>query len=79
MLDRIKSGWTITRIIFLVFGLMIIVNSVVDGKWFGVIPGAYFASMGLFAFGCASGNCYGGSCAVPESKKLKEELKDGNK
>lgn len=79
MLNRIKNGWTITRVIFLVFGLIIMIHSVADAKWFGLIPGAYFASMGLFAFGCASGNCYGGSCSVPESKKIKEELKDGNK
>jgi hypothetical protein len=26
-------------------------------QWFGVVFGGYFASMGLFAFGCAAGNC----------------------
>jgi hypothetical protein len=26
-------------------------------QWFGVVFGGYFASMGLFAFCCAAGNC----------------------
>ena len=28
-------------------------------QWVGALLGAYFASMGLFAFGCAAGNCFG--------------------
>ncbi|MBK7469089.1 MAG: hypothetical protein IPJ43_21185 [Saprospiraceae bacterium] len=26
-------------------------------QWVGALLGAYFASIGLFAFGCAAGNC----------------------
>jgi len=31
---------------------------------FGVFFGGYFASMGIFAFGCAAGNCYAGRCST---------------
>lgn len=26
-------------------------------QWMGTVIGGYFASMGMFGFGCASGNC----------------------
>lgn len=31
-------------------------------EWMGALLGTYFASMGLFAFGCAGGQSYGGNC-----------------
>jgi len=31
---------------------------------FRVLFGGYFASMGIFAFGCAAGNCYAGRCST---------------
>lgn len=58
MKQRILSGWTFQRIIFLVMGVMILIQSVMERQWIGVAFGAYFASMGLFSFGCASGACY---------------------
>jgi hypothetical protein len=38
-------------------GIAVIVQSVMSKQWFGVAFGGYFTSMGLFAFGCAAGNC----------------------
>lgn len=57
MLQRIRSGWNYIRVLYLLAGLAISVQSVWTAEWFGLLPGLYFASMGLFAFGCASGNC----------------------
>lgn len=51
-------------------GLFVIGQSAISRQWFGVLFGGYFASMGLFAFGCASGNCFGKSCVVEPQKKL---------
>jgi hypothetical protein len=45
-------------------GLYVVVQGIIDREWFWLIPGIYFASMGLFAFGCASGNCYGSQCTI---------------
>ena len=64
MKERIMKGWSLKRILFVVFGLYIIYQSAMDKSWMGIALGAYFVSMGVFAFGCASGNCYGNSCAV---------------
>jgi hypothetical protein len=43
-------------------GILVIIQSAMISQWLGVVLGAYFASMGLFAFGCASGNCLGENC-----------------
>lgn len=37
-------------------------------EWIGIAFGGYFAAMGLFALGCAAGNCYGGSCETKTKK-----------
>ena len=57
MKDRILTNWTFTRALYLLMGIALIVQSVMSKQWFGVAFGGYFASMGLFAFGCAAGNC----------------------
>lgn len=59
MKQRILSNWTVPRALYLVLGIMVMVQSVMSAQWFGLAFGAYFASMGLFAFGCAAGQCYG--------------------
>lgn len=62
MKNRILTGWTIQRGIYLVLGMLIVVQSIIDKQWVAVIAGGYFTSMGLFAFGCAAGNCFGNNC-----------------
>ncbi|WP_373553554.1 hypothetical protein [Haliscomenobacter sp.] len=57
MKERILNGWTLTRVLYLVMGSYIVVQSVLDHQWIGILLGGYFAAMGLFAFGCAAGNC----------------------
>ncbi len=60
MWHRLRTGWTFIRGVYLLMGIFVIVQSVQEKFWAGVAFGAYFSSMGLFAFGCA-----GGHCAVP--------------
>lgn len=62
MRDRVFKNWTFTRVVFLAIGLWIITQSVLSDEWVGVAFGGYFASMGIFAFGCAAGNCASGQC-----------------
>lgn len=70
MKERILKGWTFIRVLYLIMGSIVIVQSVLDNQWFGVAFGGYFAAMGLFAFGCASGNCFGSNCDVAEQPKV---------
>ena len=62
MKERILKGWTFTRVLYVVIGVTILIQSVMIRQWTGMALGAYFAVMGIFAFGCAAGNCFGGAC-----------------
>lgn len=57
MKRRLISNWTFARAVYFIFGLLILVQSIMMRNWLGILIGSYFASMGLFAFGCAAGNC----------------------
>jgi hypothetical protein len=46
-------------------------------QWFGVAFGGYFASMGLFAFGCGAGNCYTGNCTIEKKQKSNTTIQNG--
>jgi multisubunit Na+/H+ antiporter MnhC subunit len=73
MKERLLTNWTFTRALFLVMGSYMVVQSIMTKQWFGLAMGGYFASMGLFAFGCAAGNC-----AVPSNSnsRASEARKD---
>lgn len=72
MKERILTNWTFTRALYLLMGIAVIIQSVMSQQWLGVLFGGYFASMGLFAFGCAAGNCLSGDCSIdPEQKSAK--------
>jgi hypothetical protein len=58
MKERILTGWTFTRLIFLLLGGYMVIESAITNQWAGVFIGSYFASMGLFRFGCAAGSCF---------------------
>ena len=63
-MNRIFSNWTWRRVAFLAIGVWVMVQSAVDGQWIGLVLGTWPAAMGLFAVGCASGNCGTGTCEV---------------
>lgn len=76
MINRISTNWTFTRIIFLIMGITVIVHSILTQQWFGIAFGGYFAAMGLFAIGCAAGNCYTGHGETQEDQNLKSTTQD---
>ena len=77
MRQRILSGWTIQRALFLIMGIVILVQSVMQKQWIGAGIGGYFAAMGLFSFGCAAaGGCYGGACNTDPQAKNKISVQD---
>jgi hypothetical protein len=57
MKNRILYGWSFRRVLYLAVGIATIIYAVVAKEWWGIFLGGYFAAMGLFSFGCASGNC----------------------
>ncbi|MCO5240468.1 MAG: hypothetical protein M9904_10460 [Chitinophagaceae bacterium] len=69
MKERVLSGWNWIRVIYLITGVTIIIQSATNGQWLGVALGGYFSAMALFRFGCAAGSCFGGSCTIENSNK----------
>lgn len=57
MKERILTGWTPTRALYLVIGIFITIQAFYMHEWFLGIAGIYFSSMGLLGFGCAGGSC----------------------
>ena len=76
MKQRILKGWTFWRLLYLVMGLIVIVESVSSHQWPGLFFGAYFAAMAIFSFGCAAGACYAPphrrNEVAPEGTKFEE-------
>ncbi|HEY4797867.1 MAG TPA: hypothetical protein VII99_02210 [Bacteroidia bacterium] len=61
MKSRILTGWTFSRALYVLMGIFVMIQSVMQREWPGIVVGAYFTTMGIFAFGCAAGNCYIGN------------------
>ncbi len=76
MKERILTKWTFRRAMYLVIGTAIVIQSMISHQWFGIAFGGYFASMGLFAFGCAAGNCFNGNCATKPQQKSVTDIHD---
>ena len=72
MKKRILTGWTFQRWTFAAVGIFLMIQSIAERQWIGIPLGGYFAAMGIFAFGCASGNCSGNSC-LNETSGTKDE------
>lgn len=76
MMERVFTKWTVIRVLFLFLGIYVIVHSILNKEWIGVAFGGYFASMGLFAFGCAGGACFGAACSLPSEEMKKTNRED---
>ena len=57
MKSRILYGWNARRALYSLGGIAIIVYAIMAKEWWGALLGGYFTVMGVFNFGCASGNC----------------------
>ena len=78
MKERILTGWSFSRALYLVIGSLVVIQSFMEKEWLGVAFGGYFASMGIFAFGCASGSCYTGNCNATSAQKSNTDLQQEN-
>ncbi|MFI5153763.1 MAG: hypothetical protein ACHQET_10550 [Chitinophagales bacterium] len=74
MKERILNGWNLQRAIYVALGGYMIVQSIMEKQWIGALLGVYFASMGIFAFGCAAGNCYAGRPDYKPKQKSQNEI-----
>lgn len=57
------TDWNFRRVLYLIGGIWMIAQSVMDKMWIFIPFGLYFMAMAILKFGCASGNC-----EIPYSK-----------
>lgn len=69
LLNRIITGWTWKRMVFLGVGIWIITQSALNGEWVGVILGAWPAIMGVFGVACAGSNCNNAVCEIKRDEE----------
>lgn len=65
--ERILTGWNFQRVFYLIAGGGLVIFAMMDRHWVGAALGTYFVAMGIFGFGCASGNCDQGNCKCDKS------------
>lgn len=57
MRNNVFKGWNFTRVLYTLIGLVLLTHAIIDYTFFGILLGLYISAMGIFAFGCAAGNC----------------------
>ncbi|GGD98112.1 hypothetical protein [Planktosalinus lacus] len=57
MIENLTKNWNITRLIYLAIGVVLLIHTIMDNQFFGILLGSYITLMGLFGFGCAAGSC----------------------
>lgn len=72
MKNRILSNWSLSRILRVFLGLVIIAEAVSGANIMGAVAGAIFMGMGVFDVGC----CGSGACYVSVKNSKQEEIKD---
>lgn len=63
MKNTFLKNWNFRRILYLIGGVWMTVQGLIDATWWISVFGLYFMSMAIFQFGCASGNC-----SIPQPK-----------
>ena len=51
-------------------GISVVIQSIMVQEWVAILLGAWFAFMGLFGLGCATGNCYVSNKSIKNSKNI---------
>lgn len=74
MKERLLNGWNAKRAFYVFAGVGLVVIAALDGQWAGIMAGGYFVTMGLFAFGCAGGNCLNESCDHQPDQKMIDKI-----
>ncbi len=68
MLQRAVHNWNFFRVIRLILGIMIIVQSIQFREYWVLLVGVLFTAMAVFDMGCAVGAC----AAPPHTRQNKQ-------
>lgn len=57
MKSRILSGWNFVRVLWLIMGIGIGIQAVVERNYFMLFPSIYFVFAAIANVGCCAGSC----------------------
>ncbi|HSH65038.1 MAG TPA: hypothetical protein VLB84_04380 [Bacteroidia bacterium] len=72
MKNRLLYNWTLKRKIYVILGIFLSVEAIIDRQWLALLFGLYFTLMGMFAFGCAGNSCFQESRTEKQGTKENE-------
>ena len=71
-MKKILQGWNFVRVLRLVFGIIILVQGIVQGDYFFALIGLIFAGLSVANIGC----CGTQACATNIQTKSTQNIKD---
>lgn len=74
MKERIFKNWNLMRVLYVLIGGYTATAAFMDQEWLIGTVGLIFAGMGVFAMGCAGGNCFSKSCEISDKKESDSDL-----
>jgi len=58
MKQRLLSGWTFMRVLYLIMGATLVIQAIMAHQYAISLLGLYFVAMSLLGIGCMGGQCY---------------------
>lgn len=58
MKERLLTGWTFMRVLYLVMGITLIIQAIMAHQYAMSFLGVYFAAMSILGVGCMGGQCF---------------------
>lgn len=67
-MNNILQGWNLMRVVRLLLGVLIIIQSAYTQQWSFLVVGILFTLLPVFNIGC----CAGGNCSIPDTNDSKQ-------
>lgn len=58
MKERLLTGWTFMRVLYLVMGITLVIQAIMAHQYAMSFLGVYFAAMSILGVGCMGGQCF---------------------
>lgn len=74
MKDRILHGWNLMRVLYLIMGIVIVIQSIMAHQYQVLFFGLYFIATSIMGLGCAGGACTNPVQASKSKNRTNEEV-----
>ncbi|MCO6495141.1 MAG: hypothetical protein J5I91_05610 [Bacteroidetes bacterium] len=74
-MKELLKGWNLMRVLYLVMGILIIIQGVETKEWFVALMGGLLLVMGIFKMGCANTkSCCNTAISPKKSESNNDEI-----